>query len=399
MLSLKWYLKRTEYLPIIITILIMISSIGGLPPWCASCIFVGYIIGLLYYGSFRNEIEIVPLFFWAYLPINIILTQPDAVFRSWERLLSFSLMFLVASPIIQSKEVRKVRHKLLGMVILFSIVISGISFFCFFVGVNLFEGGYIEEFNADYNENLGYFSGITKQSMILGPLAGISTIYLLDRILKKRNAIMYPLVVLTVGAMLFAASRGALIALIGSVFFSIAIKYRLGKRLLKTSVMIFFLYMLIYPFASTYINSVINKHGDIEEGSFGTRTEKVEARWAEFKKSPVCGIGFAAVDVNGKDEYDTVSGAIEPGSSWLAVLSMTGIIGFLLFSSIYFLSYISVRDSESILLFCMLIFFSIHMLIEGYIYASGSPLCYIMWLVLGNCYDYKCYKYDCNPLE
>ena len=86
------------------------------------------------------------------------------------------------------------------------------------------------------------------------------------------------------------------------------------------------------------------------------------------------------------------TGTIETGSSWLAVLSMTGIIGFIPFLIIIYKSVKRVwskkkTNIEASLYLGLIVFLSIHMLVEGYIFAGGSVVFFIAWLIISCCYE------------
>ncbi len=42
------------------------------------------------------------------------------------------------------------------------------------------------------------------------------------------------------------------------------------------------------------------------------------------------------------------------------------------------------HNKDSILILGVFSLFLIHLIIEGYIYAAGSYLCYLFWLIFGN---------------
>lgn len=93
-------------------------------------------------------------------------------------------------------------------------------------------------------------------------------------------------------------------------------------------------------------------------------------------------------------DYNPNSGVLEPGTSWLAIFSMTGVIGFVLFMMIFVKSISRVWHSkikERSLLLGILFMLAFHWLFEGYIIAGGSPFCFISWLTMGVCYDSKYY--------
>ncbi|MDP2455208.1 MULTISPECIES: hypothetical protein [unclassified Kaistella] len=95
--------------------------------------------------------------------------------------------------------------------------------------------------------------------------------------------------------------------------------------------------------------------------------------------------------------FDSDSGKVEPGSSWLALLSMTGIAGFILIVFIFLsaLIYLFKNKNDYIIsgiLGSLLLFFMIHMSAEGYILAAGSLLFFYIWLLLGVIEGYKKYQ-------
>ena len=385
--TIKRQLKIQRYYAIIVALLAMVPIIGGLPGWMTSSIYISYMLCVIYYGIYRNRIEIVPLFFILYLPISLYLSNPIPIFRSWERLMAFMMLFIVASPLIQSVVARNLRRQTLTWILRFSVIISVICFFCYFLDINLFEDDYRETYYDDYEEFIGHFSGITRHSMLLGPISSIATLYLIDEVRKHRRYILLPLIVMTIGTLLFAASRLSIVAAIAGVVLTLLMKYGARMRIVKYALITCVVATMIYPWTKQYIKPVINKHENVETGVYDTRTEKIEFRFSEFKKSPIVGIGFASIDPDGQDDYDLVTGTIEPGSSWLAILSMTGIVGMILFIGIIVYSYYTIKFTDSYLLPSLLFFFIIHMMAEGYVFSSGNTIGFILWLVIGNCYD------------
>ena len=114
-----------------------------------------------------------------------------------------------------------------------------------------------------------------------------------------------------------------------------------------------------------------------------------DERIYEFKTSPIFGIGFAS-SLDKSSILIKESGSLEPGSSWLAILAMTGILGFLSFSLLMLETVMKVlknfhknRSMQYSVYFGTLIFFSISFFAEGYVFAAGSPLALIFWMTLG----------------
>jgi O-antigen ligase len=154
-------------------------------------------------------------------------------------------------------------------------------------------------------------------------------------------------------------------------------------------IVILFVGMLTYPLWDDFMAGIESKSSTQSElGAYGSRTEKWTARLIEFGSSPIVGIGYASVDSRLDDVG--VGGVIEPGSSWLAILSMTGIIGFILVISILIkpLRYLKSHPTPyNALLLGLMAYVCTHMISEGYIFAGGSALCFIAWLIFGCCSD------------
>jgi O-antigen ligase len=138
------------------------------------------------------------------------------------------------------------------------------------------------------------------------------------------------------------------------------------------------------------------------KGLNNSREELWMARLSEFEASPIFGVGVGMGMVSDRvSDWDGVvvdaSGKvnIEPGSSYLAVLSMTGLFGaigvlLLLFSVFKKLRRRRTNDHVDSDLFEYLAisgFFVIHMVAEGYIFSEGHQLCLLLWLCLGCLFD------------
>lgn len=366
----------------------MLSCIGGLPAWCSSLIFVAYLLYVVIAARRVVLIDKTEVFFLLTLAFCTLLSFPDRVFHSWERLLMFVLLITSSTSMLQSDYNRNLRRQSLDSIIYICICISSVSFFCYFFNINLFEDTFSGEYYSDFNEFIGHFSGITKHSMILGPLAGISVVYLFGEVLKAKKKKSILLMFLCIGSLFFAASRGAILATFCGVLVCIFKYTRNGYK--KNFFFVIISVVLLFPIYQPYVDAALNKHenkGNL--GVYDSRTTKFEARIDEFQKSPIYGVGFCAIDPNGKDEYNIITGSIEPGSSWLAVLSMSGLVGFIYFIVIVYQSIHRANRKKENMLLILLIFFCVHMFVEGYIFSAGNALSFIFWLVVGCCLDLK----------
>ena len=106
-------------------------------------------------------------------------------------------------------------------------------------------------------------------------------------------------------------------------------------------------------------------------------------------KSPVIGSGFASYNNTIVKRKSSDTGNIEPGSSWLFLLSSTGLVGFISFLLIIFRPILFIikkqnfKSTKISLIVSITILFFVHMFAEGYILSSGSFLFLLLWLCIG----------------
>ena len=162
------------------------------------------------------------------------------------------------------------------------------------------------------------------------------------------------------------------------------------SKLFKTFFTTVILALVFSPAYSPYLTPVIQKQAENEKkgNTFSSRASRWDHRWEEFTDNPLFGVGFAAIDPKHTDEYDTVTGVIETGSSWLSAVSMIGLLGiipmfYMIYKTTKGLYRKSCDDSSSALILSILIVYYIHMVVEGYLFAGGNFLCFLFWLTLG----------------
>lgn len=320
--------------------------------------------------------------------LSIAINNVPIFFRSWERFCSFIIVTLILSPFIESAFLNRIRVRLFNYSQWLLQIIIIISFIFYLLGIN-FSG------RRD-------FSGIVGQSMLVAPIAAnvvISSIYYLTREVKMNTRAKSYFITLTIMALLsllLAASRTALAAVSASVAIYALCVYRKNLHyLLKGVFVIASIALLTFAYWNPYLDNVKNKNkGSISAGGMtSSRDEHWQSRVNEFKSSPFFGIGFATVSAEEEGAtFDKNSGQVETGSSWLNILSMTGIVGLICFISIWFkdILYITklyrIDKHYSSYLFSLLVFWAFHMAAEGYIFAAGGFLFFCVWLLLGYIY-------------
>ena len=389
--------NRNSLLAFVLAFVPICSIVGFLP--YSNIAYYAYLLLLLLYGILMGNIR---LNIWMLLlvyasVISILWGNPPSVFQAWEHLWLFVLVVSVISPLIQNKTFITLRLMAFRWLLFFSVGIAVGSFFCYFLGINYMNP---EKYSIVSNA-VGWFGGMTINSMILGPISAIATTCLMWLYLTRRDSLQ-PLQKMCILVFLFCsfcsvlmtASRGSFFAmLIGMV----SILYTLFKgsyfKILNVVIPIIVTTFLLYPIYRPFADNLIKKQNSNIEmgGTFASREGKWNNRLEEFKESPLFCVGFASLD--SKNNADYTKDSIEPGSSWLAVFSMTGLLGggavLILLLYCYHFLYKNIKYHECALYLALLNVFVIHMSTEGYIFAGGSFMFFCFWLLIGSVYALK----------
>lgn len=336
-------------------------------------------------ASFRR-IDLGMLCLYLCCILSIVGNEIPAFFRSWERFIAFVLVTQLITPFLKSEYLWYIRLKVFSCVQRLFEFVAIASIVAYILGQGMGRGGFV---------------GITEQAMLLAPLSAntiITSIYSLHSGELGFKERVYQTFVLICAflCVLMAASRTAVVATIAAAFVYLwrSNKGEIGK-FTKYLMGILVAMFLLFPLWSPYLENIENKNqGSIHDGGM---TSSREAHWkqriVEWKESPIIGIGFASVStkLTKKDgaSFDPKTGAVEPGTSWLAALSMTGILGFISLVGIFIYAF---RRAESHAVYnkkyaayiaSMIVFWSFHMVAEGYIFAGGSYMFFNVWLVIG----------------
>ena len=389
--EIKDVIKQSKWLPLITAYAVLSGIIGpGIHYPLLHLPFLA--IGVMFALKSSLKLELAALLLLLYLPVNAVITRPPAVFNVWTRLALFASVFIFASPLLRGQCIGVYRRKIL-LGILFICVLLGVgSFICYFLGVNYMGNMTTGESLTDYQTVAGGFGGLLFHSISLGMVSGLGMLYLLYRALnqpKKDRKWYYIAIVVLSLTILLSASRTALMSAFTGMLVMIYQSNKKNGIFLKVLVLILFVGMITYPLWEGFTIGIESKNSaQMELGAYGSRTDKWTARVTEFESSPIVGIGYASVDPS--LDVVGVGGVIEPGSSWLAILSMTGIIGFILIIMILIKPFQYLRSHPTpynALLLGLMVYICTHMISEGYIFAGGSALCFMAWLIFGCCND------------
>ena len=324
---------------------------------------------------------------------SLMVNDTPEYFNAWNRLGGYFVLLLIASPILSSPNLAQVRRKLLEFIMISCVFLSVGSFFAYFFDVNLFDRGegYLEI-------EAGQFSGLMNHSIVLGHFAGLSTAFMLSKSLASCNKwekILFVIITFfCFGACLLSASRNGILSCILACIVAFYINYRKNKvKGGLIALFIVFTLALTFPVWSSLTLFLKEKNqNNVELGGsvVFSREQKFNARIQEFQSSPIFGIGFCTVNPN-IDKVNVLNGQIEPGSSWLAVASMTGLLGFIPFLIISIVSFKKAlhkkNKDEACILSSLLFFYLIHLISEGYILAPRSFLALVFWLVVSSTYS------------
>jgi O-antigen ligase len=242
------------------------------------------------------------------------------------------------------------------------------------------------------NLGRGIFCGVMGHSMILGPIAGLVAIRALARVDERGSTLACALYLVALVVCALASSRAALAALAAGSFVIVLMRCKKHPLIASLAVAAMSAFVVAPTGTLAVLGSVLPSGltAGIQEKSWDNSRElHWQARWDEFMSSPITGVGFASAwtDTVGVDE---LTGTVETGSSYLAVLSMTGLAGGT--ACVLFVAALGCRVGASrrrltrrqLLEFCGLgAFWAVHLGAEGYIYAVSSLPGLTFWLWLG----------------
>lgn len=372
--------------------LIAINQVLVITPTIGFIYYVLIGVALLIGLSHSLNGSLNPLLIWIIFAsiLSIVFNEIPAFFNAPLRLITFIIVVSLVGPLIITKGLMTLRNNLFKSLNKLIFIFSVASFLLYLFGISL-------------GANTGGFSGFFNHSMMMGPIASIALIITLYKYYSTKNTALrvrtksqkwFLIIAMFIlfFIILLASSRAALLGAVAGVLFFI---YKVFQNRISgfLTVLIFLTMLLIatFPLWSDYTVGIANKQRAIEDSGdlLTARRDHWEARLNEFKSKPIFGIGFASVSIqNNRSDYNIETGGIEPGTSWLAILSMVGVFGFIPLLILFGRSLTFLLNSKKQTLNCavlgaLLMFFITHMFAEGYIFSSGSFLFFYLWLILG----------------
>lgn len=342
-------------------------------------IIFGFMLLLLLVRPFPLRIDPLQVLLVLAIWLSILLNDIPGFFSAEQRFIAFLMIILFTSPLVRTKHLDQMRLKAFYLFSVICVIVSVVSL-----------GAYLFRLPFAFN-NTG-FTGIFTHSMVLSPIAGIAAIYMVRRVVDPDASehIVHKCLLLLVAAAVCAlsGSRTAILASMAAifVFFLYFYQFRIS-RYFKVIAAGLVLIAMMAPFMGELAQAVLWKTNfALERGDiFYSRQQIWTNRIDEFMSSPIFGVGFGRVIAI--TDFDQGSGVVEPGSGWLAILSMTGVIGFLVFLLVVIIPTIRLlRGARTILkahILATMVFHACMLISEGYVFAAGSTLFFNFWLALG----------------
>lgn len=348
--------------------------------------FGGYFVlasALVYFLS-SNLMMDAPALLLLLCVIVTIFFSPDLEIALSKGLL-WILLFVVVGPLLSGVKGRAFRDLLWRWHKETMLIVTVLSFFWYMGRLPQYGKG---------------VSGITLHCMLLGPFAALATIYATVKTLEARSY-KYGLIA-SVSFLTCLASGSRSSALGAAAAVTMIPVLRIKSQALRLVCIIFLLAAVfsarsVFDFNSLDGSPVFKSGSPFEKyvaelqqkGMSNTREQLWKMRWNEFDSSPIVGIGIGVEEAGGsKTEYGSI--VVEPGSSYLAILSMTGIIGALSFGILMVSLVMKVRKKWTFLestdrteIVAVGMFWAVHAVAEGWIFAGGSILCLFFWLWAG----------------
>lgn len=383
---MKFKLDNVNF-SVFITFAVLSGTFLNLIPFPSQIIYFSSFILVLLLLLFSGKLNFIPTFFLYIFSIvlSLLLSDSPAFFRQDQRFLAFLLVLLAVGPIVSNPKLRLFR------VSLFNYLNWGLAF----VTIGSFLGYTVGYFSIETGDVSGLI-GLSRHSMSLSGFAGLTAIFFLNEFYKHKDSklkikIFYILLIfISLIVTVLAGSRAALIAsLLGCLLYVKKIyRYEILK-FFKILVFVIVLVSFSAPFWLPYTQILQNKmEASKMEGSLTSSRDGLwDDRINEFNAHPIFGSGFASIDtkITKNSIFNPTTGTMEPGTSWLFLLSSVGFIGFVCFAIPFLLISISLYKSKSNILsnaylFSLCGFYVVHLSAEGYIMAAGEFSFVLLWL-------------------
>lgn len=307
------------------------------------------------------------------------------------RLVIFSIILYMFKPT-GSIELHEYKLKLMKNIFWGFGIVTLANAYAKWAGINMKSGAEWMEVHRGFSE----FSGFATFPMWTSCAAAISTIFFVSMAFRQTDMQKwqrygcFSMIFVSIYITMISASRSAFFLALACSALAIWMQTEKITALMRNVLIVVFAALCFAPILTDNAAAMMNKRNGLKVTTQNTSRDALwTERIAEFESSPIIGIGFAA---HGVGKAKTV-GRYESGGGFIAVLAQTGIIGIIFILLIWTASTATPKkigdDPNMILIYCCFAFFSIHSIIEGYMFQGGWYLCLVIWLIIGIMIEHK----------
>lgn len=313
------------------------------------------------------------------------------------RLVIFSLIIFISMPR-KSINWHNYKIKLLYNIFIGFGVATIVNFYAKQNGINLIR---VDEYMLKMGR-VAEFSGFASYAMWTGCSAALSAVFFTSIAFRKiRKGVVarifsYVMILVSLYITLISGSRSAFFLSLACIVLVIALQTEKIRNFLKVAFVLGITAIFFVPFLEDNSQAMMQKKNGLEITVEDTSRDALWAqRIAEFKSSPIFGIGFAAHGVGDAKRV----GRNESGGSYISVLAQAGIVGVIFIALIWVAAFMLPKkigkDPDVILLYAGFVFFCFHSIVEGYMFQAGWYLCLIIWMIIGVMIEHKLYGRQC----
>ena len=336
---------------------------------------------------YHNTRYCIPLLaFLLYYGATLFIHSDSELLVRLSRYVAFVIGILLFSPLLMSKQLTLARKYIFVTIFRTLLMMVLISFFiwiyCTIMGYEI----------SDSHFYYYGFKGIFDSGMVLSPAAGVVAIISLHKSLTTTSSPRILWLTTTLISATTCVAAGSRIAVLGMIT-AFIVEFVLMRNEIKdifsdfkykiASIIVLLGLVAISPAAFKVINHKISI-GQAHNSIIYSRQKLWTTRIDEIRTSPLIGIGYANESTALSSENAThKSTNIEPGSSWLSLVSYGGIIGLGIFGwlSYKMFSKISANRHKKYVIptIALLTFFFVDGIAEGWLMFSGALLFPIFW--------------------
>ena len=307
------------------------------------------------------------------------------------RLVIFSVILYMFRPT-GNVELHQYKMKLMKCIYWGFGIVTLANFYAKRAGINLKQGAEWMEAHYGFSE----FSGFATHPMWTSCAAAISTTFFVSLVFRKTEMKSwqrygcYGMILISLYITMISASRAAFFLSLACSALIIWMQTEKITAFMRNALIVGFTVLFFAPILIDNAAAMLNKKNALEVTTENTSRDALWAeRMAEFNSSPIIGIGFAA---HGVGAQKTV-GRNESGGGFISVLAQAGVIGALFIALIWIAATVLPMkvggNPDVILIYSSFVFFSIHSIVEGYMFQGGWYLCLVIWLIIGFMIEHK----------